>query len=193
MPILPTLLSRRFEAREIDNTQQIIAFILARDWFALPILEIQKVIPLETIAGDSGDRGIGITIYEDREVLIVDVAKQIFNQSSTPRQREATTERSPSRSTSTIESYLSNDRAQRYLVLLKDEADNIVGLPIDSQPVMYRVHPSDFKSLPETYLASGNIQCISSQIIDLPDRPLIFLLNRQQLIESLIPKTRNED
>ena len=171
MPILPTLLSRRFEAREIDNTQQIIAFILARDWFALPILEIQKVIPLGTIAGDSGDRGIGITIYEDREVLIVDVAKQIFNQSSI----------------SAIESSLLNSQSQRYLVLLKDDADNIIGLPIDSQPVMHRVHPSDFKSLPETYLASGNIQCISSQIIDLPDRPLIFLLNRQQLIESLIP------
>ncbi len=169
MPILSTLRSRRFEARETDNTQQMIAFMLARDWFALPILEIQKVIPLGTISGDPSDRGIGITTYEKREVLIIDVAKKIFNQSSTSIQ----------------ESSLSDNQPQRYLVLLKDEADNIIGLPIDSQPVLYRVSQSDFKPLPEAYLASGNIQCISSQIIDLKDHPPIFLLNRQQLTQYL--------
>ncbi len=167
MPTHSTLRSRRFEARATDNSQQMIVFMLASEWFALPILAIQKVIPLGTIAGDPSGRGIGITTYEKQEVLIVDVAKLIFNQSDT-----------------SVSSSL-DEEMQRYLVLLLNDTNKIIGLPIDSQPVMYRISPSDFKALPEEYLASGNIKCISSQIIALSDRQIIFLLNPQQLSEIL--------
>lgn len=167
MPILSTLRSRRFETRTIDNSQQMIAFMLASEWFALPILEIQKVIPLGTIAGDPSGRGIGITTYEQQKVLIVDIAKLIFNQSHT------------------LINSPSDGQLQRYLILLPDKVNNLIGLPIDSQPIMYRVSPGDFKALPEAYLVSGNIRCISSQIIALSDRPVIFLLNRQQLTQML--------
>jgi chemotaxis signal transduction protein len=166
MSIFSTLRSRRFETRTIDNSQQMIAFRLAEEWFALPILEIYKVIPLGTIVGDPGGRGIGIVTYERREVLIVDVAKLIFPRSD-------------------ISPFSSDEPQQRYLILLEEEGNNIIGLPIDSQPVMYRVNPSDFRALPEAYLVKGNIKCISSQMIALSDRPPIFLLNRQQLSQIL--------
>ena len=167
MSTLSTLRSRRFEARKSNSSLQIITFKLASEWFALPILEIQKVVMLGKVSGDPSGRGIGVTTHENQEVLIVDVAVQIFDRSST----------------SETKTLFLDNQLQRYLVLLTDQNNNIIGLPIDCQPAMQRIHQADFKPLPEAYLASGNIQCISGQIIDLDDHPPLFLLDKSKLIE----------
>ena len=70
---------------------------------------------------------------------------------------------------------------QRYLLILENEG-SLLGLPIDSPPTMYRVESNAFKPLPEAYLKQGNIKCVSSQIIELPNLPPLFILDCQKLI-----------
>ncbi|BAU64297.1 hypothetical protein STA3757_16690 [Stanieria sp. NIES-3757] len=167
MAIFSTLRSRRFANKQQETTQQMITFRLRREWFALPILTIHKVVFLGEIYGDPHRTGISITKYEGREILVIDVGKRIFNNAP---EVKLVSEQTDS------ELPLSVLEQRRYLIILYSEEQNLIGLPIDSQPIMRYATQSAFKVLPENYLVQGNIQCVSSQIIDLPDHPPIFLL-----------------
>jgi purine-binding chemotaxis protein CheW len=163
--------------------QQMIGFRLDREWFALPILAIHRVVPLGKIYGDPKNTGISLTTYEDRELLVIDVAKQIFNDVKPTEDREAKADVNLAN--------FGDLEQQRYLLILENEGEcmshNFLGLPIDSPPTMYRVESNAFKPIPEAYLDRGNIQCISSQIIELPNLPGVapsplFILDRQKLL-----------
>ena len=173
MAIFSTLRSRRFAAVQTETTEQIITFCLRKEWFALPILAIQKVIPLGKVYGDPQGTGVSITAYEEQEIIVIDVAKFIFQDLSSSDLVDA------------AESDLSGLEweQQRYLVIinLHRQTQDLLGLPIDSQPVMRRVTKSNFKTLPKAYLDRGNINCVSEEIIELPEQPPIFLLNPQSL------------
>ena len=177
MAIFSTLRSQRFAAVQTETTEQLITFCLRQEWFALPILAVEKVIPLGKVYGDPQGTGVSITAYEEREIVVIDVAKFIFQDlsSSAPISTEI----------DTTESELSwlNWEKQRYLVIinLNETNENLLGLPIDSQPVMRRVTKSNFKALPQAYLERGNINCLSEEIVELPEHPPIFVLNPQSL------------
>ncbi|AFZ37891.1 CheW domain protein [Stanieria cyanosphaera PCC 7437] len=173
MAIFSTLRSRRFANKQQEVTQQMITFRLRREWFALPILTIQKVVLLGEVYGDPHKTGISITKYEDKEILVIDVGQRIFNNAP---ELELFSEKTES------ELSLSDLQQRRYLIILYSQKQDLIGLPIDSQPIMRYVTQSAFKALPENYLIQGNIQGVSSQIIDLPDHPPIFILETSQLI-----------
>lgn len=173
MSTFSTLRSRRMANKKARAIQQMIGFRLDREWFALPILAIHRVIPLGKIYGDPQNTGISLTNYEGRELLVIDVAKQIFNDIKPTEHDRETTDL-------TTENIFDLEQ-QRYLLILQDDG-NFFGLPIDSPPTMYRVESNAFKPLPEAYLQQGNIQCVSSQIIELPELPPLFILDRQKLI-----------
>ena len=194
MAIFSTLRSRRMNHKKAQAIQQMIGFRLDREWFALPILAIYKVIPLGKVYGDPQDTGISLTTYEGQEILVIDVAKQIFNQvAPTLETTEITT------SVETNKDLLDLNQ-QRYLLILEDlqgetpandsssKVSNFIGLPIDSQPTMYRVEATAFKPLPEAYLDRGNIQCVSSEIIEVPHVPPLFVLDAQKLMASIKTK-----
>ena len=223
MAILSTLRSRRFAAVQTETTEQIITFCLRQEWFALPILAVQKVIPLGKVYGDPQGTGVSITAYEEQEIVVIDVAKFIFQDLSSSDQKSSEfgirnselsynsqlsgiqelgkgtslplnksnpeLERSdfelvePEMDTVTSELSWLDWEQQRYLVIinLHEETQDLLGLPIDSQPVMRRVTKSNFKALPQAYLNRGNINCVSEEIIELPEHPPIFLLNPQSL------------
>lgn len=168
-----TLRSRRFAARQTEVTQQIIAFRLGQLWFALPILAIQKVIPLGEIKSDTSGKGGKFTIYQDRQLPIIDVAESIL----------------------CYLSHLSTNSdeltGEKYLIILGEGDRGICGLPIDSQPTLCRVSESDFQPIAETYGVSADIEAISSQVVELPDRSLAFCLNFSKLSQSLPLKTQN--
>ena len=190
MAIFSTLRSRRMNNKKAQAVQQVIGFRLDREWFALPILSIHKVIPLGKIYGDPQNTGISLTTYEGKEILVIDVAKQIFNQQTS----------SEKITTTSISEESKRDffdlNQQRYLLILEElqakdsvdsadnQATNLIGLPIDSQPTMYRVESTAFKPLPEAYLVRGNIQCVSSEIVEIPQFPPLFVLDAQKLILS---------
>lgn len=166
--------------KKTQAIQQMIGFRLYQEWFALPILAIQKVIPLGKVYGDPQNTGISITNYEGQELLVIDVAKQIFNDRCPILPQKAIA--------NSIEQDFLEIAQQRYLLILETEAKDLIGLPIDSQPTMYRVETSAFKPLPDAYVERGNIQCVSSEIIELPNLPLLFILNRQKLMASIQKK-----
>lgn len=171
MPITSLLRSRRLSKRHSEATRQVITFYLCQEWFALTIESVQKVVPLGSVYGDPKNQGISLTTYQDREVVVIDVGHRIFG--------EKTHANSPFSSPE-------NDPAQRYLIVLQNFRGEVVGLPIDSQPVLKRVPVANFAPLPETYLSQGNIHCISSVMIQVAHEPAIFLLDSEQLTIPLL-------
>jgi purine-binding chemotaxis protein CheW len=160
MAIFSPLRSRRFAERQTEANEQMLTFRLCQEWFALPIDGVQKVVLLGKVYGDPNNTGISLTLYQERELLVIDVGHRIFG-------------RSPSEN-------LTGEQT-RYLLIVQNAKGDLVGLPVDSPPAIRRVPKSAFKTLPETYLAQGNIQCISSQTIELDDGTTFFLLDRDRL------------
>jgi purine-binding chemotaxis protein CheW len=170
MAIFSTLRSRRFATQNQASEEQTIAFRLHSEWFAVPILAIQKVIPLGKIYGDPQQTGISLTSYDGQELLVIDVARCIFKRPQSDLIPQNTQDAS-------LES-------QRYLIVIETEDGNLVGLPTDDTPVILRVDRESLKSLPEAYLKQGNIRCVCSQVIDTQDFPLVFLLDIWQLTQA---------
>jgi chemotaxis signal transduction protein len=173
MAIFSTLRSRRFATQNKASEEQTIAFRLHSEWFAVPILAIQKVVPLGKIYGDPQQTGISLTSYNEQELLVIDIDLCIFKRSRSDLTNQ------------------NNNESQRYLIVIETEDENIIGLPTDDTPVILRIDRASLKSLPEAYLKQGNIQCVCSQVIDTQDFPLVFLLDIKQLTQaqfSLIPQ-----
>ncbi|WP_299408750.1 chemotaxis protein CheW [Acaryochloris sp. IP29b_bin.148] len=169
MAIFSSVRSQRGANRNTEATEQLIAFKLRGEWFALPVTAVQKVIPLGKVHGDPNQTGISLTLHQGQEITVVDVGYRIFNdsaQSLTPEEPEtAKSEESA---------------AQRCLVLIKS-AEGVVGVPIDSQPTIRRAGKSQFSPLPSSYLDRGNIHCVSSMIVDDGGTEPLFLLDPEQL------------
>lgn len=163
MAIFSPLRYRRFAARQTEPTQQIIAFRLRQEWFALPLNVVRKVISMGNVYGDPKGTGISLTVYQEQELLVVDVSHRIFGE--------------------TLQSHHNSNNIihQRFLLIVQTNAEDCIGLPIDSLPEIHRVPSSAFTSLPDAYLVQGNIQCISATSIQLTDRPPLFLLNPDAL------------
>ncbi|MDJ0844514.1 chemotaxis protein CheW [Crocosphaera sp.] len=154
--------SRTLRAKTKENTQQMITFLLGKEWFALPINKIQKVVPLGQIYGDPQGKGIGLTHYQGQELMVIDVARRIFGME-------------------TLSVHLDRDQT-RFLLIINVENEQMVGLPIDSPPSMLRVAKSAFIPLPDIYLTQDNIRCISSTFIQVNEQNSFFLLDVHQLI-----------
>jgi chemotaxis signal transduction protein len=163
MSITSPIRSRRSSVRTSEKTKQIISFCLRQEWFALPIETIQKVIQMGKVYGDPQGIGISLTNYQGQEILVIDVARRIFGENQTT-------------------SAMLNATEPRFLLIVQGDSGDVIGLPVDSTPVMRRVAESSFTAIPESYIAQGNIHCISSTSIQLKDHPPLFLLDANQLI-----------
>lgn len=162
MAIFSPLRIRRFAAKQTETTKQLIAFRLRQEWFALPIHAVEKVVLLDKIYGDPNQTGIALTIYQDQELLVIDVAHFIFGEI-------------PSLDLTNINC--------NYLVIVKSGNGTLVGLPIDSAPAIRRVAESALKPLPEGYLRNGNIHCVSSLMIETEGENSLFLLDSEKIVQ----------
>lgn len=162
MPILSRLRSRRYLAEQ-KSTQQLVIFRLRQEWFALPLNVIEKVVILDRIYGDPNQTGVSLTLYNNREIVVVDVGHRIFN---------GATDLSDQNNYTLM--------TQRYLIIVSTNSE-LIGLPVDSPPTIRRVTQSAFIPLPQAYVAQGNIRCVSSTAIQLADEPPIFILDHQLL------------
>jgi len=162
MTILSDLRSSRFARQQKNITQSLIVFTLRREWFALPIDMVQKVIPLGAVYGDPQGTGISLTEYQNKEVVVIDVASRIFKQNKAK-----------------------NLTNSSYLLILNHLSLDLVGLPVESVPQIRRVAESAFVPIPDTYLNKGNINCLSSAMIQLQDHPSLFLLDAQELMAEI--------
>jgi chemotaxis signal transduction protein len=163
MPIFSPLRNRKQGTAQ--TTKQIIVFMLQTEWFALPIESVKQVLPLGEVYGDPQQTGVSLTLYQNQDLLVIDVGKRIFphgNQSISNKQNDQ----------------IKNDR---FLVVVQNQKGEIIGLPIDSPPSLKRPPDSAFSLLPAAYMSAGNIQCVSKLMVDISsDRPY-FLLNPELL------------
>ncbi|KAI9131079.1 chemotaxis protein CheW [Acaryochloris sp. CCMEE 5410] len=174
MAIFSSVRSQRGANRNTEATEQLIAFRLREEWFALPVSAVQKVIPLGTLHGDPNHTGIGLTLHQGQEITVVDVGHRIFNEAALSSAAKALEAPSP----------LEADNAQvsqRCLVIVKTGEEGVVGVPIDSQPTIRRAGKSQFAPLPSSYLSRGNIHCVSSMIVDDGGVEPLFLIDPEQL------------
>ncbi|NET56699.1 MAG: chemotaxis protein CheW [Symploca sp. SIO2E6] len=167
---------RRSSARQARATQQVIVFHLENEGFALPIMAVQKVIPMGEVYGASGGAGVGITLYQDQELMVIDVKRRIF--------RETLSQDFSGGNLSLRSTEQPSEVAERYLLIVQDSQGKLVGLPIDAPPSLQRVPESAFSPLTSDYINEGNIRCVSALIIPHNDKPPLFLLNPNQLVHS---------
>lgn len=170
MAIFSSLDIRRKASHKAEVTQPFITFCLRDCWFAMPVASVQKVVFLEKVYGDPKRTGVSLTRYQNQEILVIDVGYKIFGEA--PQSLEK------------LDNF--NKNKQRYLAILSDVRVHLLGLPIDSPPTIQRVSESGFTAIPEAYLAIGNIQCISSRIIQIQDLSPMFLLDTELLLNNFI-------
>ena len=222
MSVFSPLTSRRSSNRKVKPTQQLIVFRLRNEGFALPIRASLKVIPLGEVFGAPQTTGVGLTLYQEQELLVIDIGKRIFRgvvttkalSSSEPTASLSNSEPTASLSNSEPTESLSNSEPTAslsnsepteslppsdtiegsYLLIIQNSTRKLVGLPLKEPPVLQRVPESAFAPLTSDYLAYGTIQCVSALIIQGNDQPPLFLLNPDQLVQpqSALPATRAE-
>ncbi len=183
MAIYSPLRSRRLAAQQTEATQRLITFKLGEETFALPLANVHKVTTLNRLYGDPHDTGIGLTTYQGRELVVIDVGHRIFGKTPQVLPPSSQPHHDPIVTFDDTDT-ASGDRAEltRYLLILQPEPHRLVGLPIDSPPSIQSIQLSAFQPLPEIYRQHSNIHCVSALSIDLPDRPSIFLLDVDRLV-----------
>ena len=180
---------RRTHRRE--KTQQIVVFQMQREWFALPIFAVKKVVPRSQTYGEYHNSGAGLTVYQGRELLVLDVEHQVFGGShavENPPNSQPVASTPPLSPDPIPSSPLPQDKAG-YLLIMRNRQEEWVGLPISAPPTVRRISRSAFAPLPASYTARVNIQCVSALIVQAEHQSLIFLLNPDQLlqVQNLLP------
>jgi purine-binding chemotaxis protein CheW len=176
MAIFSPLSSRRSAARKVEATQQLIVFRLRNEGFALPIRAVQKVIPMGNVYGAQQGTGVRLTLYQEQELLVIDVGHRIF--------REAGSEDALRRASEESELLPPSETAvERYLLIVQSSSRKIVGLPLSDPPALQRVPESAFTPLTADYISYGTIRCVSALVVLGSDAPPLFLLNPDQLVQ----------
>ena len=162
MTISSSRLARRLASKKQEKKQQLITFLLGKEQFSIPIDFVDKVTTLDKVYGDPQQKGVSLTNYQGRELIVIDVAQRIFG----------------------VTDIGNNQRNNevRFLLIFKNRDNDILGLPIDSHPSIIRVPKSAFIPLPDIYLTQGNIHCISSTIIKVENQSPYFVLDINQLL-----------
>ncbi|MBW4582897.1 MAG: chemotaxis protein CheW [Tildeniella nuda ZEHNDER 1965/U140] len=168
--------SQRLRSRKAEFSHQLIVFRLQQEWFALPIQAVQKVIPLGTVYGAGAGAAIGMTLYHDREIPVLNLQQRIFGTASQPLLPDSVP---PDRAALQPESRL--PQPQRFLLLVETSTGEAIGFPLDAQPMLRRVPASAFVPLSDAYLAEG-LRCVKCLIVPAPDQPPFFLLHLDQLL-----------
>jgi chemotaxis signal transduction protein len=177
MAIYSPLRSRRLAARQTEATQRLITFKLEGETFAIPLDRVHKAITLDAagerlgyrLYGDPQGTGVSLIAYQGRELVVIDVGRQIFGKA----QQILPIDR-PKTATAVARTSMAE---VRYLLILQPEPERLIGLPIDSPPSIQSLQISAFQPLPAIYQQYRNIHCVSAMSLELPDRPSIFLLD----------------
>jgi purine-binding chemotaxis protein CheW len=188
MAIFSPLASRRKSRRIAEATQQLIVFRLQDEGFALPIKAVQKVIPMGKIYGATGGAGVSLTLYQDQELIIIDVERRIFRgrlskdsfKSTLHHQAPEAPKDAP---VEPLARPLTKE-VQRYLLIVQSCSGQLVGLPLVEPPSLQRVPESAFAPLSASYISEGNLRCVSVLIKRNNDEPPLFLLNPDQLVQN---------
>jgi chemotaxis signal transduction protein len=177
MAVFSRSTGRRSTKLQDRATQQLIVFRLLHENFALPIKAVQKVIPIGNVYGAPQGAGASLTLYQERELIVIDAEHRIFRSRKNP-------DSSPSASRSWSQNSPYDTTQSRYLLVVQNSSQKLAGLPIDEPPYLLRVPSSAFAPLTSDYISEGNIRCVSALIVQNNEQPPLFLLNPDQLFQS---------
>lgn len=172
-------LSRRVIRRKIDRTQKLIVFCLRQQWFAVPIEFAYKLLQQAQIYGQFDETGIGFTLYQGRELRVIDIERRIFSNA-----QPLLPDRINKPSAISVQAEPA-DAFRPYLLILQAAQNELIGISIKTQLTLRRVIQSAFVPVPASYLTEGSISCISALVITSSTEPPLFLLNLSQLMQSL--------
>lgn len=181
MAIFSPLTSRRSAARKAEPTQQLIVFHLRNEGFALPIRAVQKVIPMGSVYGSAQGTGVGLTLYQEQELLVINIEHRIFKTTLALDSASRASEQSAAPPSDILPSF--GATVGRYLLLMQNSSRKLVGVPLSDPPVLQRIPESAFAPLTSDYMTYGHIRCVSAMIIQGQDKPPLFLLNPDQLVQ----------
>ncbi len=183
--MLSSLKYQQFKTRVAQKTRQVIAFQIRQEWFALPIGAVHKVVPMSNTYGDPLGSGMSIMVYQGQELGVLDVERKIFGKSLP----QETLLLAPSLTVDTDTNFSLPSQTEapkiqtpEYLIILQNTQGNIVGLPIDSSPLVRRFPDSSFAPLPNGFVSQTNIKCVHLLIIRADYQPPLFVLNPDQLV-----------
>ena len=175
MSIRSSLTPRRSASRTTIITHRMLVFQLRQEWFAIPLTAAQKVIWMGELYGASRETGVSLTLYQEKELLVIDPEHRIFGQTDQhllPVITDGTSSIVPSIAT------------QSYLILVPNLQGGIVGLSIKQQPALRRVPQTAFAPIPPAYITEGKLRCVNAIIIQKSEQPPLFLINLEQLLQS---------
>jgi chemotaxis signal transduction protein len=172
MPIHSPLRSRRLNPQKTEVTQRLLTFKLRQETFAIPLEQIHKVTTRDRVYGDPKGSGIGLTTYQGQELVAIDVGQRIFGDEPFDYSSQAPIAEAA-------------DGEVKYILILHTPDRGLIGLPIDSAPLLQSVPISAFRELPKIYAEGGNINCVSLFTIATPDRPPMFLLDTRLVLNNV--------
>ncbi|MBE9179893.1 chemotaxis protein CheW [Oculatella sp. LEGE 06141] len=182
MSILSSVRNQRAGNRRAEKRSQVVVFQMQQEWFALPILAVKKVVPMNNTYGNLHDVGISLTVYQGKELLVLDVESLIFG----TLRNSSTAPQLPAAATPPGEQAQEYTATTQYMLIACSTQGSLAGLPLKSPPVVRNVPESAFAPIPASYSSRLNIQYVGTLIVqDDAKEPLLFLLNPDQLIHSL--------
>ncbi len=149
---------RRLRQQPSAKIKHLLAFNLLNNSWGIFIENVLKVVTLESIYGQTPENGLGLTCYQNQEIVVIDLAYLLGLETLTNRLNYA------------------------YMMIVQ-LANDLVGLPLVNPPVIHRVPDNSLISLPPSYLGKNRLSCLSSQIVKIPDSTPIFILDPNKLIE----------
>ncbi|HIK24502.1 MAG: chemotaxis protein CheW [Thermosynechococcus sp. Uc] len=164
------LKSRRRRQSQPIVLEQFLTFIVRQEQFAVPMAQAYRVIPLPPIHGDPQQRGVGLVTYENREILVIDIGRCLFDDP------------------------LSTSETQKlkFLLILQPRLEQEwFGLPLTAPPVIERIPQSAIHPIPANYLHWGSIHNVSSLMVgsqEDQDLSPIFIVDLERVLHNL--KTR---
>ncbi len=146
---------RRLGDRQTEVQKQLIAFQLHGQQFLIAIEAVYKAVvfeqPLDPAQLDHNELA-----FEDRVLPIIDGKHLILGEAPTPLKRR---------------------QPIHIALVVRDQGEKAVLLPIDSAPSLCRVKESSLVKLPKTY----NIRCVALMTEAAANPPLCFLLDPEML------------
>lgn len=142
---------------------KVIVFAVGQLNLALRVETIYKVLK-QTQVHSSGLHSVGIAHVGDREVMVLDLQRQLFRTSS-----------------------LDANATSRYLVIASKATGELYGIPVEQVPTLLEIPLSTVRSLPDAYRQSDTLG-IASHVAVIPQEQgslTIFLIDVEQLQATL--------
>jgi len=170
MPSITSLRSNRLSQLRPNNGKQYVAFRLRIAWFILPIASIYRLMPLEEKIPKLTALG--------QNVPLIDLGRVLFGQTKVNK------DDIPKLS---VGGAIVSSKPS--LVIIRNQAEDLVGLLINSQPVMQLLTEDEIVALPQTYSQRWKVDFIPSMTLPSSDRPSLFLIDSNRLINAIQKKS----